>query len=256
MKPEKTLDAICKNCIFAEYDGDTQTGCAFNIIDKVKRYTDKEVLEAYDEEKNFYVIKDFVCPYQRGKVWQDSREDNNYKEIAESEVYMKWSAFLWVNQSSIREVKSYIGQLMSQDVPPSAIVVICNFDPEKIDTLLPWMQNLNIKWFVQNTKDISLNRTHIDIAFDKLRQHKYRFYCVFDINHPTKHIYRLIHDYVFDKLQPFFIVKDPDSLHQMIVNKIVHLKYAGNSGGHTLEKKVKADNGKGYVISHRDLHKW
>ena len=53
----KMVETSCKECIFAVYENDTQVGCFANRIEKFKEA--KEIIEAYDDEKEFYV-RDFV----------------------------------------------------------------------------------------------------------------------------------------------------------------------------------------------------
>jgi len=58
----KKIQTSCKNCVFAEYDHSTQTGC------KANRLSFFETIEAYDLEKEFYVINGF-CNLYRNQKW-------------------------------------------------------------------------------------------------------------------------------------------------------------------------------------------
>lgn len=51
----------CKDCVLAIYNGNTQTSCLANRIDKLEYH------EAYDEEKEFFVIKRFCNYYRNNK---------------------------------------------------------------------------------------------------------------------------------------------------------------------------------------------
>jgi len=57
-QPEDKTLTSCKECVLAVYDGDTQVSCLANRIEKLDH------IEAYDEDKNFYVVKRF-CNYYR-----------------------------------------------------------------------------------------------------------------------------------------------------------------------------------------------
>jgi len=70
MRPDPTKETSCKTCVFAIYDGKTQTGCLDNRIEKFK----DEIIEAYDDEKEFYVIKR-ICNLFRNNVWNDGVAD-------------------------------------------------------------------------------------------------------------------------------------------------------------------------------------
>ena len=58
-----TINAVhtpCKNCVFAIYDNITQTNCALHYLD-IYRDKDIEILEAYDNDKEFYIINNKKC---------------------------------------------------------------------------------------------------------------------------------------------------------------------------------------------------
>jgi hypothetical protein len=67
---DQEIKTNCKNCQCAIYEGKTQTDCAF---DRIKGFGDN-VVEAYDLEKEFYVIKRF-CNYYRSPKWNDGKLD-------------------------------------------------------------------------------------------------------------------------------------------------------------------------------------
>lgn len=70
MRPDPTKETSCKECIFAKYDGKTQIGCLADRIEKFKDY----LIEAYDEDKEFYVIKRF-CNLFRFSSWNGGNAD-------------------------------------------------------------------------------------------------------------------------------------------------------------------------------------
>lgn len=57
------LNTSCKECVLAIYDGNTQTGC---VADRTEKFKD-DVIEAYDDEKEFYVIKRLCNFYREDK---------------------------------------------------------------------------------------------------------------------------------------------------------------------------------------------
>ena len=57
------LYTSCKDCKFAIYNEATQTGCQ---ADQIERFGEENIVEAYDKDKEFYVIKT-VCPYMTPK---------------------------------------------------------------------------------------------------------------------------------------------------------------------------------------------
>lgn len=62
----------CKDCILAIYSDKTQTGCQANRIEKYKAQSKDLVFEAYDEEKEFFVINR-LCNFYRDKSWNNGQ---------------------------------------------------------------------------------------------------------------------------------------------------------------------------------------
>ena len=58
----------CKNCSFAIYKDNTQIDCALKYLD-IYKSKNIEVLEVYDEEKEFYVVNDKKCIGYRNDSW-------------------------------------------------------------------------------------------------------------------------------------------------------------------------------------------
>lgn len=69
---DKTIKINCKNCIFAIYDNITQIGCQADRISKFG----ESVIEAYDNEKEFYILKEF-CNLYRPLSWNNGNNDLN-----------------------------------------------------------------------------------------------------------------------------------------------------------------------------------
>lgn len=77
-EPNLGVRTNCKNCSFAIYSDKTQVGCEHDRITKFAEASK----EAYDEEKEFYIIDKF-CNYFRDKAWGYSIKDKQ-KVIEES----------------------------------------------------------------------------------------------------------------------------------------------------------------------------
>lgn len=60
-QPIAPIHTSCKNCVFAKYDGITQTDCLIGMLTKLKECNGAEILEVYDEDKEFYVINNKKC---------------------------------------------------------------------------------------------------------------------------------------------------------------------------------------------------
>ena len=79
-----SIETSCKNCVFARWKGRRQTGCEAN---RLSHFTP---IEAYDEEKEFYVIPT-ICTYYRPPIWNNGVAD---VEKAEEECTISVSAII------------------------------------------------------------------------------------------------------------------------------------------------------------------
>jgi hypothetical protein len=62
----------CKDCAFSIYNDKTQIGCEAGRVDIFK--DQKKIVEAYDDEKEFYVVKGF-CNLYRDSQWNSGTPD-------------------------------------------------------------------------------------------------------------------------------------------------------------------------------------
>ena len=69
---ENNYETACKNCLFAIYDGKTQTSCQLGRIEKFQDLD--QVLDAYDDEKEFFVVKG-ICNAVRESGWNNDVAD-------------------------------------------------------------------------------------------------------------------------------------------------------------------------------------
>ena len=75
------LQTNCKTCVFATYDGGTQVACEAGRVEKYEKQG--LLIEAYDNDKEFYVI-DTLCNFLRPPHWNDGKADLDlaYSEVA------------------------------------------------------------------------------------------------------------------------------------------------------------------------------
>jgi len=60
----------CKECVLAVYDGNTQTACSANRLEKLDHF------EAYDNEKEFFVVESF-CNFYRNNPDEYTNKDGS-----------------------------------------------------------------------------------------------------------------------------------------------------------------------------------
>ena len=91
--PDRSNDTNCKNCIFAIYHDKTQTGCSASRLEK---FSKDDVVEAYDNEKEFYVIKR-ICNLYRNLSWNNGVAD---VDKAINEILVRYDFIIEVDEES------------------------------------------------------------------------------------------------------------------------------------------------------------
>ena len=73
-KHQDQIKTSCRDCTFAVYEGETQTGCE---ADRIDTFRDQGyVIEAYDDEKEFYIIKRLcnISTHDKDATLQNARD--------------------------------------------------------------------------------------------------------------------------------------------------------------------------------------
>jgi hypothetical protein len=153
---QPVVNTSCKDCVFAEYEDITQVGCnANNILEKYREAGN--VLDAYDDEKEFCVIPGIVCPYYRNVKWKYANASNRLEQ-ARSELTMDYDVVIVVDGGNIVNT---LGSLMEQTKRPSKITIVApnpaiKFDKQSVfDCLVPWTVE------ERNENENGLDRNHV-----------------------------------------------------------------------------------------------
>ena len=114
------LDTPCKNCIFAKYNGITQYGCKLDKLDIFRKH-DTYISEAYDEDKEFYVIKNRTCIEFRTTRWKHINEPLwDQKDRLRQENEIRYQAIIIVNDN-LQDTLTTLDSLVNQSIPPRYI---------------------------------------------------------------------------------------------------------------------------------------
>ena len=173
-------DTPCKNCIFAEWDGITQTGCKLGRIDMYRK-AGVNVIEAYDEEKEFFVIDGHRCMYARTAAWAEKNVNNkaSWENLLEKEVQFKYQALVIVDDN-INHLLKTLDSLWDQKVKPQHVTVIRPYKhikDIKMEWIRPQMEKSGVRWRVETIVDP--NWSHRDMIDLVIPFVKFPFYSVF-----------------------------------------------------------------------------
>ena len=119
----------CQDCFFGIYDigsdeTKTQKGCDLNLLTYYK--INREILEAYNEKSEFYIINGQKCYFKRGKDWYDKLSDEGKKFYIDkvlAETHIKYMAII-VDDDDLLNIKLTLFSILEQEIQPSFIIVI------------------------------------------------------------------------------------------------------------------------------------
>lgn len=204
----------CKNCVFSKYENNTQVDCLLNYISKYKE-NNTEVLEVYDEEKEFFVINKKKCIGYRENKWFDQFELSNAtleEKISKYQELNRLHYLLVIDLKNLNfdQLIYFIKSIHSLKYPPLKIILIRHvnnniFEYEKI--IHAFKENkISIPWRIQTMVDNSLS--YKDILHNIISINKqYRFIVsIEDFNEDLETIVNKANSIVHDDLQSFQII--------------------------------------------------
>lgn len=216
MNAIKPIHTSCKNCVFSIYDHLTQTDCALKYLDTYK-VNNTEILEAYDNDKEFYIINDKKCIGYREPKWfdrlnmADASMDEKIAQYFQSN-YINYFLILDTLEMNIDEFDTSIKNLSEAPFAPQKLIIIryAYKDNDLPYTLIEntfKKYNVNIPWKIHTILDPELSNE--DILYQIISQNnKYRF-VLYSTNLIDSHILiNEANDVVYKKLKSFTILSN------------------------------------------------
>ncbi len=166
----------CKECIFAVYDGKTQTNCELGRIETYRGKGENVVIEAYDADKEFYLINNFKCNCFRNQNYAINRPGQNHAEEVIKENKTKF-CFIITADDDINNTKTTLVSLLNLNYHIEEIVIILNSKYEKdklsyINMANGLFHGKDVTWRIMTLQSEIEYLKSIDLA---LHHHKKRF---------------------------------------------------------------------------------
>ena len=242
------ISTSCKNCCFAEYQGKTQTGCKLDRLKKYEQLEGATVVEAFDDDKEFYVIKNKICVYYRNNEFINELELGNDEDIlrrVKSELKAPYHMLVMFRENDTQaELERCVESAAHQKIKPKVFTVINKFNTNVEASQI--MQIVNHHgfdyWRVQNAANLEFewDRDLVDLSYDSTKKHKYLFYAAFEaIEGIPPTFSEEIHDAMYEDLQSFSCLRPNVNNNGLTVLRIAQEKYSGNSFGIKIEDKIK-----------------
>jgi hypothetical protein len=240
------IDTICRNCVFAIYNKETQVGCECKRIYKYGRKGHKIVAASDDPNdpppdgyKEYFVIEGTPCNMSRTKIWKETRPDGtDLMKEAKRETRIRYNWILVNRKENDILLKDRLNAIKEQTLQPERISLIRYNTSPIHPSLAGSLLNKRFKFWV--IEDMVSENDHPDIGLDAIFT-KYRspFYFISDVsdNIPPPDFAEKINEIINEELVQFAIM-DTDNVR--VVPTAVHIKLQGGMFGTNLKEKVDA----------------
>ena len=212
------VHTTCKSCVFALFDKNSQIGCAANYLDRY-RNKNEQILEAFDDDKEFYIINNKKCLGFRQNSWFEklNMADATVQEKLDQlnkENLLQYLLIIDLKTFTVDDVDRLEDQLKSITIKTSKVIFIRydNDDThtyERLDSLFK-NSDLRSQWRIQSMLDESLsydNILHTSICIEN----KFRF--IVSLYKPYDNLNSFIdkvQKIVFEELDQFNVITDKD----------------------------------------------
>lgn len=251
MTEEQKLSVIhtsCKDCIFSIKEENKQIGCK---MDRLKYH---EVVEAYDDDAEFYVINESFCLYYRTKALMEYLDipESLWESTTKSQVKVNLHVILLLNKDDKKEdLINALRALKSQIYPPTMVTVVnkqyvaYSENPDQYEKPSELYKCLIDSGFnkitFKNIYDSEISdREIIDLIYDNTSNLPLPLYMVFEVGYKIPlDFMKDLDDAIINKLMSINFAYPIDHINGMIVSKVAHQKYSGNAFNIPIEEKIK-----------------
>ena len=262
------VHTICKECVFAKWEKNTQTGCKLDRINDYEKAGVNIVGIKDEEDKEYFVIDGRYCVYYRNTEIMKDYPRDTWEEIVNLQVKVPYHAMVIVNEEDdFKTVKKCCKALKNQKYSPNLVTLINKQYPKYVreqDNAIPPSKLLQLlkdsefhQFSFKNIYDQSLDdRALVDLVFDSAKENKYPFYVVFNANFDIPQEFsEEFNNSILVKMMQVGFAKPVDDINGMIGNRVAHKKHSGNSFGRNLEDKIinLEDDGEKFVFEIGDV---
>lgn len=150
------LHTSCKHCTFSIYKDKTQTDCYLGLINQYQN-NQIEILEAYDEDKEFFVVNNKKClAYVQDSFFNkhESLKDLSLEEKAEyvrSKLRIKYAIVLNIKQYSPAELQIVFEEISKLEIEPTTVYLI-RYKEDREKFSYKFLERIIKKWKLPNWK--------------------------------------------------------------------------------------------------------
>ena len=176
----RSPETVCRDCAFAVYSGNSQTGCDAGRLFKFKQAL-VQIDECYDEDgKEFYVIRDRYCVFWRSQEWKEERKDPLMSVVEESKI--KFECIVYIDDThNMEDVEITVKSILLQDLLPKSIIFVNNNYRIQPVGLKRMCNRQGMFFSIEQINDNSLTRgICVDVAARRTNTKSHGYISIFD----------------------------------------------------------------------------
>lgn len=229
-------DTPCKNCVFATYKGITQTGCSLDKIE-MHRKNGIEIIEGFDEDKEFFILKNKRCVFARSQEWvhKDKPVEEQIK-LMDKEIF-PYNIIIINTDSSLDKLMTTLNSVYGQDLLPYHVSIVnrSGLSTEHDRYIIGVLESHRIPWKLKHMSDPEIpdcKFTDSIIDFMPTYYHSV-FYSGFEIPSDT---FSTIKDKIANENLMFAALLPNTDNQGWTVPTIIHKMYGGNKHKPLIDK--------------------
>jgi hypothetical protein len=235
-------DTVCKNCLFAQFADVTQVNCGLGLLTKYEEAGIK-IQEAYDHEKEFYIIPGKFCSSYRTINWEHQGENLSRQQLElNRENQISYLHIVHMEKdSTLEELYDNIKSVVEGNkIKPELICIIKDIGNTVPNTLISSIsESFSIPWMLRIQANPEINdRFLLDSFLLTYPYKKYQYYiyssCSIRLNNFVDYLNYAINNELFR----FGIIHSKSNIAEiLVVNKLIHT-YLGGNKPQNLEEKI------------------
>jgi hypothetical protein len=264
------IDTHCYGCVFnlketiVESDGaevPEQIGCK---VGRLEQYEDNGVtlIEACNEEENYYIIPDKICSMYRPQEWVAKHSTASTKELeklAEEEVVGRMvDIIVLVNEyEQTNEVVGFLNEIEAQTMKPAKVHLMVRANGRPPSFYITMLSKYTFQWQFHHIVDPSMSYGDIiNRVGDKCNSYYYAVFSPSDFFLPTDFVEKLF-DRTYRQLKGFSLAEPVDIYSGLIVQSKAHKLVRGNgerSAADKIKEMAAAQKLEHVIINYEDLY--
>jgi hypothetical protein len=156
---EVELKTVCKNCVFAEFDDQQQTGCSAGFLQKYEA-SGAEIVEEYYGDKIYKVINNKICLGCRleNSNWTKQYEGKDLLASMKKEVRFRCDAVVVItDDTKMEDIEKTTVSVIASSIKPDKVVYVYRNMKFNYAKLLKYVNSIyvgtGIKWQIKELDD-------------------------------------------------------------------------------------------------------